>query len=212
MALSALADALTDFGSARRQFPPAPAAMPVVARQVPTAAAPSVAEDITARIAIEVARAQAELSERLTSDHAEALARERASHAQAIADLTHRQGEELGRLVSEGMETIVTRLVDTTAETVARILALTLSEEMQKRALDALADTLRATLDREAPLRIRISGPRTLYEPLAGAMGDLAVRLDYRETDAFDLTVEFDERVLETRLAEWRETLAQVMT
>ena len=217
MRMNTLADALPDFGSRRPEppivlkAPPPQAAEPAAPAPLPEFRQPP-QPDVTAIVAAEVVKAEIALRERLEQEHAIALERERAAHRSAIAVLQASQGEDLGRLIAERLDPVADRITDVTVEAVSRILALVTTDVVRARMLEAMADSLRKALTDDGLLRIRVSGPQTLYEPLAAALGPLARRLDYRATEALDLTIELAERLVETRLAEWQEALGQVLS
>lgn len=205
---AALFDLLPDFG-ARPPRRPLPLAA-VEPEQVPEPQAPGA--DITILIAEAVAEAEAALEARLSAEHhaameAQRLASEDASHA-LLAGL----GNDVGAAIARRIDVLESRVTDLVAATVARIVGGVLSDDLQKRSLDALARALReATGDSEA-MRIVVRGPSSLFETLREALGSRAANLDFVEAASLDLTVTIDETVFETRIAEWSATLSEVLS
>jgi hypothetical protein len=60
-------------------------------------------------------------------------------------------------------------------------------------------------------LRIVVRGAPHLQDALRTALGERAEHLEFHESDAFDLSVEIDDKVFETRLSEWSSALAGVL-
>ncbi|TIU24661.1 MAG: hypothetical protein E5W38_30465, partial [Mesorhizobium sp.] len=86
------------------------------------------------------------------------------------------------------------------------------SDDLQKRSLDALTRTIGAAVADSEAVRIGVRGPLSLFEPLKAALGDRAANLDFTEAPGFDLTVTIDETVFETRIAEWSASLSEVLS
>jgi hypothetical protein len=173
-------------------------------------AAPDPAE-IERRIAVAVAAAEEALAARLFQEHEAARNALKETHDRKVEELQHAMGETIGRLVEERLSEAEARILQFTETVAARILAMIAGEAVSRRAVAALADLIRMTIaDREA-LRIRITGPLSLFEPLRAALGDRAMQLEFVETEAIDLIVTIDETQFETRLSDWSEALAGVL-
>jgi hypothetical protein len=210
MSALALFDLLPDFGAAPSGA--ASAVSPGSARQeaMPAAqAAPG--PDISQIVRAEVERAEAALEARLTETHAAALAAEREKHLAEIDALTQRFGSETAGLIEQRFAQMQEHVSDLATTGTARILSGMLSEDLRSRALDSLASTIRqATLDRDA-VRIRIRGPRALFDALCAALPGHAARFDYAEDAALDLTAVIDGDIFETRLSEWSAAISEIL-
>lgn len=210
MAPHVLSDLLQDFGkrpplaghavSSHQPAQPAPAPRPVPE------------PDISAIIAVEVARAETALEQRLSELHEAALAAERARHSAEIDLLQQRFGSAAAGQIEASMAAMEERIGALATTGVARLISGLLSDDLQKRAIGSLAATIRAaTGDREA-VRIRISGPQSLYAALAAALPERAASLDHAEAPGFDLTVTIDGDIFETRLSEWSAVLSEIVS
>ncbi|WP_028032497.1 hypothetical protein [Chelativorans sp. J32] len=170
------------------------------------------AETIEERVAREVAQAQVVLSEKLAREREQALAAERERHAAEMQ-------ETIARLADQAAATIATRfheaeqeIVSLTSALAARVLGLTLTEDIRKRAVEDLARVISEALsDREA-VRIRVRGPELLREALKEKLGERSRQVDFSEGPDFDLSAEIEESLFETRIAEWSEALAEVLS
>lgn len=210
MAALALVDLLQDFGAVRRSQPVASEPTP------PSRAEVQELEDRTRaaereRIAEAVAQAQAELAERLAQQHAEELEALRKDHAAEIERQRSELGEGAGRLVSERLGRLQDEVVDMTSAVVARILGGTLSEHLQQAAIAELARSIVSAINDREAVRVRVRGPQSLYETLRPGLGKFADRVEFSESDGFDLNASVDNTLFETRMAEWSAALAEVL-
>ncbi len=212
MSALALFELLQDFGKSpvraaepgRTPEPPRKAASPVFS---PSNAAPDYSDMISA----EVARAEAALTERLTAEHAIEMEAERLRHATEMEEVLHRFGQEAGATIAAGIAEMEARVTELTTTATARIVGGILSEDIQKRSLEALALSIKtATADPEA-VRIRVSGPQSLFEALRAAMPEREHNFDYVEAPGFDLTVTIDGDIFETRIAEWSTAISEIL-
>ncbi|TKT77492.1 hypothetical protein [Aquamicrobium sp. LC103] len=214
MARRALADALVDFAAAP---PLAPAPVPYSLGEFGPGSGmenpePVELPDIDGMIAAAVTEAEAALAERLSQEHAEALEAQRERHAAELAELTNQLAAEASARVASRIQEMEERIVELTTSVTARILGMTLTEELRDRSIESLGRTIHdALLDDEA-VRIKVRGPVTLYEALKAAMPAHAGHLDFAESPGMDLSVSIDGTIFETRLADWRESLAEALS
>jgi len=206
MPSAALFDLLPDFGTRTPRVSQPQAA----AEQMPEAPAPQA--DIGTLIAEAVAQAEATLAERLSAAHEAALEAERQAHAEEARTFFESFGGEVGKAVSSRIDAMEARVTDLVAATVARIIGGVVSDDLQKRSLEALASAVRETVGDGEAVRIAVRGPLSLFETLKASLGPRAANLDFIETPGFDLTVTIDEAVFETRMAEWSATLSEVLS
>ena len=208
MSSHALFDLLPDFGS-RAHPKPVRAPVAVEAPALVPEQPPEI--DTSALVAAEVAKAEAAVTERLTTLYEATLQAERDNHAAERDELRRNLGSEAGQSIGVHFAALQQQLTTLTTTTAARILGSILTDEMQKRAVAALAARVtEAIRDRDA-VRIRVQGPQVLYEALAAALGEHAAGIEFVERASFDLTVGIDSSIYETRLAEWSSDLAGVI-
>ncbi|MDX8511930.1 hypothetical protein [Mesorhizobium captivum] len=208
MASGALFDLLPDFGSRTPRTGQAPVAVDV--ERKPEVSPPQA--DIGALIAEAVADAEAALEARLTAAHQAALEAERRANDDAAKAFLESFGGDLGAAVAMRIDAMEARVADLTATTVARIIGGIVSDDLQKRSLAALAQTISAAVADGEAVRIGVRGPLSLFEPLKAALGFRAANLDFTEAPGFDLTVTIDETVFETRMAEWSASFSEVLS
>ncbi|WP_457150808.1 hypothetical protein [Mesorhizobium sp. P5_C1] len=203
----ALFDLLPDFGTrTQRVGQPRAAADP---EHKPDAPAPQA--DIGTLIAEAVAQAEAALEARLSIAHEAALEAERQANAEEARVFLESLGDDVGKAVSLRIDAMEARVTGLVAATVARMIGGIVSDDLQKRSIEALAGAIREAVGDAEAVRIAVRGPLSLFETLKASLGPRAANLDFTETPGFDLTVAIDEAVFETRMAEWSTTLSEVL-
>lgn len=207
MRSAALFDLLPDFGTrpahAHAQ-PPAPTQRP----------APKVEPqpDMGAIIAEAVTNAERAAEARLAATHRAKLEAEREAHRAEADAFLQTLGGDIGAAVASRIDAMQAAVIDLVADQATRVVGGLLGEDLQKRSLAALADAVRAAIGDSDAVRIRVSGPSSLYETLKTALGERAASLDFIDAPGFDLTVSIDDAVFETRMAEWSAALSQVLS
>jgi flagellar biosynthesis/type III secretory pathway protein FliH len=175
-----------------------------LAARAPQPAGPSLEERI--------AQAEEALRAALAAEHEAELSALRERHAGEIGALKVELGEKAGAVIAARFAEMESRVVELATSVTARILGVTLTEDLQRRAVEALAHTVREAVKDSDAVRVRVSGPPLLFEALRKAAGEAAEQLDFTEGDGFDLTVIIGESLFETRLSEWSEALAEVLS
>lgn len=207
MAERALADFLTDFGRGPAPVAGEAAAMPSIAEVL---APPPL--DPEAILAAEVAVAEARLRTELQTAAEAALAEQQQRHDAELEALRAELGALAGQRIAAELAAAEERFVALISDATARILSSMLSDDLNRRSVERLADMIRgAVADRDA-VRIRVAGPQSLFETLQAALGPLAAQCDFAEAPGFDLTVAIDDALFETRLTEWSATIGEVIS
>jgi len=209
MPVLALSDLLPDFGS-RAHRGALQAAEPQTAKPEPVAQQTPIV-DTAAMIAEAVANAEAAVTERLAAIYEATLEAERDSHAAQRDELSRGLGTEAGRLIEVRFVAMEEELLTLTAAAAARILGGLLTDEMRKRAIATLSARIREAVRESEAVRIHVVGPQSLCEALAASLGEHAGSIEYTERASFDLSVNIDSSIYETRLAEWSAELAEVL-
>jgi hypothetical protein len=203
-----LFDLLPDFGArAQRIGQPQAAAEP---ERKPDAPAPQA--DIGALIAEAVADAEAALEARLSIAHEAALDAERQANADEAKTFLESFGGDVGRTIAERIDAMEARVTDLVGATVARIIGGIVSDDLQKRSLEALARTISEAIGDAEAVRVAVRGPLSLFETLKSSLGPRSANLDFVEVPGFDLTVAIDEAVFETRIAEWSAAVSEALS
>lgn len=209
MAAQALADLLTDFGNRPHRSPPK--AVEQRAPKLEPISEPQPIVDVSAMVAEEVAKAEAAVTERLSAIYEATLEAERKSHAAERDELRRNLGTEAAALIASQFAKAEEELVALTTTAAARILSGILTEQMQQNAIAALSAKIREAIRERDAVRIRVQGPQLLYEALSASLGELANNVEFTERASFDLSVNIDSSIYETRFAEWSAELAGVL-
>lgn len=206
----ALLDLLPDFGSQ----PGAAAFEPPQVIEVPAEAPveePATEIDVAATIAEEVAKAEAAVTERLTALYEATLQAERDSRAAEHDELRRALGAEAAGQVEKCFAAMEEQLLALTTTATARVLGGVLTDEIRTRAVAALSARISEAIRDGEAVRIRVAGPQSLCEALAASLGDHAGSVEFSERPGFELTVNIDSSIYETRLAEWSGELAGIL-
>ncbi len=202
MAGHALFDMLQDFGPR-----PYPATGAPGAQRQPE---PSVSQ--AEIIHAEIARAEAALEQRLMLVHQAELEAERKTHADEVDAMQRRFGEMAGQTIAARLDDMQDRIGGLAAAAAARILGSILSDELQKRSIESLVQSIQGAVSDYEAVRIGVRGPQSLCETLSAALGDRAAGVDFTEVPGFDLTVTIDGNLFETRLSEWSVALSEILS
>ncbi|UUP16819.1 hypothetical protein [Nitratireductor thuwali] len=213
MSAIALADALTDFGSGqvlpqrrKADFTAAGTAVQQPAASVPEPKPTESRKELEAGIA----EAEAKAEERVRLEYEALLAGERDKHEAETQLLKAQLGEEAAVLIGARFEALEQQVVSLTSSVAARILGVALTEDLQRRSIDELARIVSQALADSEAVNVRVRGTPLMCEALRGKIGDNANRVTFADGPDMDLTVQLDETLLETRLAEWSNALAEV--
>lgn len=153
------------------------------------------------------ARAKAELTEKYEQE-AETVA---IVHKREIEELRNRYETEIAELLAARINSIAAEVADMVSATVARTLAPVMTDVLsQKAAVDLAAALREAILEGEAGV-ITVKGPTALFDTLKGELGEKADLLRHQETDDIDLSVEFGDAVLVTRMSAWAASVKKVL-
>lgn len=167
--------------------------------------------DVDALIAEAVAKAEAELADRLNKEHADTLQLERDRHAEELIEFQQRVADEAGTRISAAIDEMESRVIALTSAVTSRILGGVLTEDIRDRSVERLAGYIQEALADSEAVRIRVRGSQPLYEALMARLPKYAEQFDYTESVGFDLSVTIDDSIFETRLAEWSSALAEAL-
>ncbi len=208
MRAASVFDLLPDFSSHAAR--PVPNKAPDIRHDTAESAPPPVT--VEALVAEAVAKAEAALADRLAAGHQEEMEALRRSEAEKTTVFMQSLGRDMGESIAAAIDAMELRLTETIGGTVARMLGGVLGDDLCKRSIDALVRTIGEAVGDTEAIRIGVSGPLSLFEPLKAALGTHAAGLDFSEAQGFDLTVSIDDVVFETRMSEWAAALSEVLS
>jgi hypothetical protein len=208
----ALANALKDFGEPAA---PSAGAFDLGALDDMTFAMPPPSEpavDVSAQVEAAVREAEEALVARLQAEHEEQVAELTRAHEEALAAMSAEMVEALRATISGRLGEMEARLVEMTTAVTARILGMALTDEVAGRAVESLAATISRALRDDETIRIRVTGPSSLYEALVEALPQHREQLHFEESARADLSVTIDESLFETQVSQWSKSVSEVLT
>ena len=132
-------------------------------------------------------------------------------HQREIEELRSRYEAETAELIASRLETIAGEIAALVSATVATTLAPVMTDVMSKKAAANLAVILREAMLEGDLGTVTVRGPAPLFEVLKNTLGEKAGLLRHHETSDVDLTAEFGDAVLVTRLSAWATSLKKVL-
>lgn len=176
------------------------------------AARPAMPEiDIDAERRAAFAQGRAEATGELVPEHQREIAELKARHAEEIQALVRRLEEDTARKLAAHFAEMTERLAVALGDQTARVLAPVMEEALLARAIENLADMIRQGMAASEGLAITVKGPLALFEALERHLADDAMVFRHVETADVDLTVEFGDAILVTRIAAWSDTVRKVL-
>lgn len=202
-----LAEALPDFSRAPvTAFPAKPA------RPQPATVGPQTSDaEWQARLDKAVADAEARVTADLQTRHEAELEKLAETHRSELLTASQDFAATMGETIAARFRELEDRLTGLTTASAARLLSGILSSDLNTRSIARMETVLRTALEDREAVKVTVRGPAALYEPLRAAMGDHADRMRFIEAPTADISVQIDETVYETRLAEWSGALAEVI-
>jgi hypothetical protein len=139
-------------------------------------------------------------------------AEDRVAFDAALAERERRHNEGVATIVAEQLKAAIDEIEARISTEVSRAVARFLSGAIRDRALNELADTVRAlTLHGEAT-RLHVSGPPALLEAVQARLAEAGfAAADLTETDAAELTVNLDDTVIATRIGAWMDRVTAAL-
>lgn len=157
------------------------------------------------------AEGRAMMRAELEAEHAQALAALEDAHREAQAAQVQAVEAELAARIAQGLARIAAELQETLSKNVLDALMPLLDSQMAERAVESLAATIRASFAEEGGPELVVRGPGRLADKLADRLAAADYRLRHIEAPGLDLTVEYEETVLVTRLAAWRDSVEELL-
>jgi hypothetical protein len=132
-------------------------------------------------------------------------------HLREIEELRDRYEVEAAELIASRLTTIAAEVAEIVSSATARVLAPVMTEILAKKATVSLAASLRSAILEGDTGTITVKGPMRLFDVLKNELGEEAGLLRHHETPDVDLTVEFGDAILVTRMSAWATSLKKVL-
>ena len=147
----------------------------------------------------------------VAEQHEREIAALKADHFNELAGLQVRHDQEIVALLAERLTGIEANVAAEAERQVVAILQSVLSDTVARQSIAALSQELKDLLARGTIRRVLAHGPKSLYDQLAASMAESEIEIDHVESDAPDLTVEVDHKILVTRLSEWAVSVSECL-
>jgi hypothetical protein len=133
------------------------------------------------------------------------------AHAQALAERDQRLRDEFATIVGAKLTEVIQKLSLTVSEQAALALAPVIGEALAEKAVKDLADLLQAAIAAGEAGTIEVKGPRLLFQKLQSEMPKHGEFLRHVEDPDLDLTAEFGDAALVTRISAFTASLKKVL-
>ncbi len=172
-------------------------------------AAPAVDVEAERAAAFEDGKAEAEAE--LSARHEADLATLKEAHRAELDALRARYEDDYAAALAERFSTLTAEVADHVAAQAAQVLAPVMSQVLTKGAVADLARMIAEGLADGEGVTITVKGPFALFEQLKSHFDGDAPVFRHVEMQDVDLTVEFGDAVLVTRMAAWADTISKVL-
>lgn len=133
------------------------------------------------------------------------------AHAQALAERDQKLRDEFAALLATTLPDVIQKLSLSVSEQAAQALAPVVGEALAEKAVKDLADLLQAAISSGDAGTIEVKGPRLLFQKLQAEMPEHAGFLRHVEDEDLDLTAEFGDAALVTRISAFTASLKKVL-
>lgn len=132
-------------------------------------------------------------------------------HAQMLAERDSRLRSEFAKALGEQLPNLIAQMSLAVSDQVARALVPLFSEAVAARAVEVLSKQIETAVANGEVGVITVKGPRGLFEDLSSSMPEHAALLRHVEAEDLDLSVEFGDAALVTRISAFAASLKKVM-
>ena len=133
------------------------------------------------------------------------------AHAQALAERDQKLRDEFAEMLATKLPDVIRQLSIAVSEQAAVALSPVIGEALAEKAVKDLADLLQAAIASGDAGKIDVKGPRLLFEKLLAEMPEHTSFLRHTEDEDLDLTAEFGDAALVTRISAFTASLKKVL-
>ncbi len=134
------------------------------------------------------------------------------AHADELSAIREKYEFEIASLVERKLGEAAVLIAEAVSNQTAQILAPVVEEALVSKAVDDLADLLRAAILEGDAGAVIIRGPASLFRKLSSSLSpEHATVLRHVEAVDLDITAEFGDAALVTRLSAWSARLKEVL-
>lgn len=167
--------------------------------------------DIDVERATAFSRGREQAIAELDAQHAQHIADLKAAHALEMEALRATCEQDIAAMIFERFNEASKIIVTAVSDQTTRALLPVLDEVLVEKTLAELAAIVQRGLEAGEVVTITVSGPKSLFDALKIKLGVSTLAFRHLETDDADVSVEFGDTIMVTRLAAWAETLEKAL-
>ncbi len=152
-----------------------------------------------------------EAEKELSAAHAKEIAKLTARHAAELETMRTRFDTEIAAMINNRVSEMGSQIATLLADQTARVLAPVMDQVLLQKSIADLAKMIEHSIDAGEGCKINVKGPLPLFEALKRHLKDETLIFRHQETADIDLSVEFGESILVTRMAAWADTVGKVL-
>ncbi|WP_426237265.1 hypothetical protein [Pararhizobium sp. DWP1-1-3] len=167
--------------------------------------------DIDAERRDAFARGRSEAESEQTALHDAEIAALNTRHAAELEATRVRCENEIAAMIYDRFSDMGSQLVTMLSDQTARALAPVMDDVLLQKSIADLARMITLSLGSGEGVKITVKGPVALFEALKRHLNDETLIFRHLESDDIDLSVEFGDSILVTRMAAWADTVGKVL-
>lgn len=134
-----------------------------------------------------------------------------ARHAAELEAMRVRCENEIAAMIYDRFSDMGSQLAAMLSDQTARVLAPVMDSVLLQKSIADLARMITLSIGAGEGVKITVKGPAALFEALKRHLNDETLIFRHLETDDVDLSVEFGDSILVTRMAAWADTVGKVL-
>lgn len=134
-----------------------------------------------------------------------------ARHAAELEAMRVRCENEIAAMIYDRFSDMGSQLAAMLSDQTARVLAPVMDSVLLQKSIADLARMITLSIGAGEGVTITVKGPAPLFEALKRHLNDETLIFRHLETDDVDLSVEFGDSILVTRMAAWADTVGKVL-
>jgi len=134
-----------------------------------------------------------------------------ARHAAELEAMRVRCENEIAAMIFDRFSDMGSQLATMLSDQTARVLAPVMDEVLMQKSVADLAGMIMHSIGAGEGAKITVKGPLALFEALKRHLDDETLIFRHQESGDIDLSVEFGDSILVTRMAAWADTVGKVL-
>ncbi|MBP1861871.1 hypothetical protein [Rhizobium herbae] len=134
-----------------------------------------------------------------------------ARHTAELEAMRVRCENEIAAMIFDRFSDMGSQLATMLSDQTARVLAPVMDEVLMQKSVADLAGMITHSVGAGEGAKITVKGPLALFEALKRHLDDETLIFRHQESGDIDLSVEFGDSILVTRMAAWADTVGKVL-